>query len=306
MIKPSKLKKGDTVGIVAPASSFDKDNFKKGIKVLRQLGYKIKYERSIFNDCWSKPGHDKERAFQINRMFKDKEVKAILCAKAGYGSHNIISSLDLTVIKNNPKIFVGYSDITILLLYLQYASNMVVFHGPVISGEFFKGMNPETLDSFTRLLGEDKAFGGIASAQIKVLKQGKATGPIVGGNLTLIMESIGTPYEMQTEERILFIEEINESREEILTELENLRRNGKLTGIKGIIFGRMTDCFEDEDEFFRGLKEFFKTVKYPILYNFPSGHTEDIAHSHISLPLGIPIHIDSKKPCVEVIESAVS
>jgi len=122
-------------------------------------------------------------------MFNDKEVRAILCAKAGYGSHDIISSLDPVIIKNNPKIFVGYSDITILLLYLQNASNMVVFHGPVISGEFFRGMNPDTLDSFTRLLGEDKAFGRIASLQIKVLKQGKASGPIIGGNLTLITDS---------------------------------------------------------------------------------------------------------------------
>ena len=306
MIKPLKLNKGDTIGIVAPASSFDKENFKKGLKILRQLGFKIKYEKCILNDYWSEPGHDKQRAFQINRMFKDKEVKAILCAKAGYGSHDIISYLNPTIIKNNPKIFVGYSDITILLLYLQNVSNMVVFHGPVISSEFFKGMHPETLNSLTRLLGEDKSFGRINATQIKALKHGKATGVIIGGNLTLILESIGTPYEIQTKSKILFIEEISEHKDTILDGIKKLQKRGKLDDIGGIIFGRMTDCFKDEDEFVQCMTKVFTKVKYPILHNFPSGHTEDIAHSHLTLPLGVLIHMDAKKLTVEIMEPAVN
>ena len=129
VVKPQRLKQGDTIGIVAPASSFDIDGFKRGVKMLRKMGYRVKYERSIFNKCWSEPGHNKQRGFQINRMFADKEVKAIFCAKAGYGAADIIPYLNKRTISRNPKIFVGYSDITILLLYLQKIANMVVYNG---------------------------------------------------------------------------------------------------------------------------------------------------------------------------------
>ncbi|MDP8267035.1 MAG: LD-carboxypeptidase [Candidatus Aceula meridiana] len=306
MKKPAKLQSGDTIGIVAPASSFDKENFKKGIKVLRALGYKVKYEKSIFNKCWSKTGHNKQRGKQINRMFADPEIKVILCAKGGYGSQEIISFVDLEVIKKNPKIFIGYSDITILLLFLHWAADMVVFHGPVVSGEFFKGMNPETIDSFNRLLGSDKPFGKTVSKHLRVLRTGKASGPLVGGNLSLILESIGTPYEIDTENKILFLEEISESADVIVSGLNRLKANKKLDKIRGMIWGRMTNCFDSEGEFIQVIKEFFEDSIYPILYNFPSGHTSDIAQSHLLLPFGINIAIDSDFPNIEITESAVT
>jgi muramoyltetrapeptide carboxypeptidase len=306
MKKPAKLQIGDTIGIVAPASSFNKENFKRGVKVLRGLGYQVKYERSIFNQCWSQPGHNGHRGRQINRMFADPGIKAILCAKGGYGSKEIISSIDPEVIKNNPKIFVGYSDITILLLFLHWAANMVVFHGPVISGEFFKGMNPNTIDSLTRLLGSNKSFGKIPVNDLKILRKGKALGPLIGGNLTLILESLGSPFEIDTEHKILFLEETNESVDKIISDLNRLKENKKLDKIRGVIFGRMANCFDDENKFFQAIEKFFGGCHYPVLTNFPSGHTEDMAQSHISLPIGINVKIDANSGNLEIMEGAVT
>ena len=167
-------------------------------------------------------------------------------------------------------------------------------------------MNPETIDSRMRLLCEDRPFGRINATQIKVLKHGRVAGAIVGGNLTLMLESVGIPYEVQTENKILFIEEISENKDTILDCLKALKNKGKLDGIKGVIFGRMTDCFQDEDEFVKSMKKVFTKMKYPILHNFPSGHTEDIARAHFTLPFGVPVLMDTKKRLVKVMEPAVN
>jgi len=134
LTRPRRLRRGETIGIVAPGWSFDPARFRKGVAQLKRLGFNVKFDRSIFSRYWSMAGHDEARAGQINRMFADKEVRAIFCAKAGYGSIRTIPYLDRNVIRRNPKIFVGYSDITILLEYLQRIANMVVFHGPVVAG----------------------------------------------------------------------------------------------------------------------------------------------------------------------------
>jgi len=168
------------------------------------------------------------------------------------------------------------------------------------------------LGSLERFLGcLIEHYGGafpiwLAPIQIKVLKHGKAMGAIIGGNLTLILESIGTPYEIQTRNKILFIEEISEHTNTILDGIKELKNKGKLDGIKGVIFGRMTDCFKDEDEFIKCMNKIFAGTKYPILHNFPSGHTEDIAHSHLTLPLGVPVFMDTKELFVEIMESTVN
>jgi muramoyltetrapeptide carboxypeptidase len=153
--------------------------------MLQNLGYRVYYERTILNKCWSQPGHDKQRAYQINRMFENKEIKAILCAKAGYGSTEILPFLNKRIIRNNPKIFVGYSDITILLLYLQKIADMVVFHGPVVSDEIYDGMHQLTLEYLMALFNEPKPLGELKFPQLIAFKPGKATGPLVGGNMSL-------------------------------------------------------------------------------------------------------------------------
>lgn len=269
------------------------------------MGYKVKYERSIFNKCWSKPGHNKQRASQINRMFADKKIRAVFCAKAGYGSVEILPFLDRKLIRRNPKIFVGYSDITILLLYLRKIANMVVFHGPVISDEIYDGMNSVTLDYLLRTLNQTLPLGSIMFPQLASFKPGKATGILVGGNLSLIAESIGTPYRVSTANTILFLEDIGENLENIRRYLLKLRRTGKFNNIKGLLFGIMVNCFEEQENLRQLANVIFKDYDFPILFGFPSGHKYKRNEPHVTLPLGVTATIDADNLLLQINEAAV-
>ncbi|MBU1923465.1 MAG: LD-carboxypeptidase, partial [Candidatus Omnitrophica bacterium] len=244
-VRPRRLRQGDTVGIVAPAWSFDSDNFKRGVEELKGMGFRVKYENAIFSNYWSMAGYDKERAAQINRMFADKEVKAIFCAKAGYGSIRTIPYLDKKIISNNPKIFIGYSDITILLYYLYKIAGMVVFHGPVVSGEMRPEMNSISRDYLLRAITQPVPMGAIECGSLKMLRPGRASGVLIGGNLSMVISAIGTPYDINTENKILFIEDIGEDLEVIDNYIMHLRLAGKFKKVKGIVFGRMVDCVDD-------------------------------------------------------------
>ena len=311
MRKPKKLNKGDTIGIVAPASSFDIDSFKLGIKKLRSLGYKVKYERNIFSKYWSKSGYDKKRAEQINRMFFDKNVKAILCAKAGYGSVDIIPYLDESIIRENPKIFVGYSDITALLLYLQKISQMVVFHGPVVSGEIYEGMSSLTLDYLLHVITKNVPLGDLSFPDLKAIRDGIGSGLLVGGNMSLIADTLNTYHEIDANNNILFLEDVDEDLESIIKSLKMIKGVGNFKKLKGIVFGKMTNCFnnmaeekiakEKISELFNGLD-----ISIPILYGFPSGHIAKRGESRVTLPLGLPVTVNSEKLTVTIEESAVS
>ncbi|MBN1353705.1 MAG: LD-carboxypeptidase, partial [Candidatus Omnitrophica bacterium] len=294
-------------GIVAPAWSFDPAKFKKGVRKLCKLGFRLKYSNSIFCKYWSMAGHDRKRAAQINAMFADKKVKAILCAKAGYGSIRTLPYLDKKVIMENPKIFVGYSDITILLAYLQKIANMVVFHGPVVSGEIHDKMNPITLKHLLRVITQPHPLGEIRSPSLKTLRPGKASGIIVGGNMSLVMSSIGTPYEIDTENKILFLEDIGEDLETIDDYLMELKLAGKFRKIKGIVFGRMLRCVGYSGKKYtikNVLNDILGKMRIPVIYGLPSGHRRP-GETNITLPLGTRVFLDGEKPSLTIKEQAV-
>ena len=305
MRKPRKLESGDTIGIVAPASSFDIDKFKKGVDMLSDLGYQVKYERVIFDPNWSKPDHNRQRATQINRMFVDREVKAIFCAGAGYGSAEIIPYLDEKTIRKNPKIFLGYSDITIILLYLQKLAKMVVFHGPVVSGEIYQGMHQLTLEYLKRLFSETKPLGELKFPQLIAFKPGVASGKLVGGNMSLIIDSIGKPYRIRTAGSILFLEDVNEDFNTIKSYFFRLKRAGKFKNIKGLLLGRMLDSAGKDHDLRKLMEKLFKGRDIPVLYGFPSGHLRLRGGLHVTLPLGLPVTIDADRLSLTIAESAV-
>jgi len=305
--KPAALKRGDTIGIVAPAWSFDPFKFKEGIEKLKDLNFKVKYDRSIFNKHWSMAGHDRERASQINGMFADREVKAIFCAKAGYGSMRTIPFLDRNIIRRNLKIFVGYSDITALLNYLYKTANMVVFHGPVVSGEMHDGMNPMTLKYLLKSITQTRPFGGVGVSGVKPLKPGKATGVLTGGNMSLIMSAIGTPYEIDTRNKILFLEDVGEGLETIDDYLIQLKMAGKFKKIRGLVFGKMIKCVD-----YSGKKYTIKNILYdiledidvPIIYDFPSGHRVP-GDVNVTLPFGVSVTLDADRAKLIINEAGV-
>lgn len=305
--KPLCLEKGDTIGIVAPAWAFDSDNFRKGVEKLRSWGFKVRYDKTIFNKYWSMAGHDKERAAQINRMFADREVKAIFCAKAGYGSIRTLPYLDKRVIRKNIKIFIGYSDITILLYYLYRTARMVVFHGPVVSGEIDNDMNPVSLDYLLRAITQPAPLGEIQFSTLRALKPGKTTGILVGGNLSLVVSAVGTPYDIHTDNKILFLEDIGEDLETIDNYIMHLKLAGKFRKIKGIVFGRMVDCVDHSGQRYTIrdiLYDTLQDIAAPILYGFPSGHRA-IGDVNLTLPMGISVTIDADKPALFINEPGV-
>ncbi|MGB2601306.1 MAG: LD-carboxypeptidase [Candidatus Omnitrophota bacterium] len=307
-ILPRRLKKGDTIGIVAPACHFDPVKFRKGVKYLKSLGYNVKFDPIIFKKYWTLAGKDVTRAKQINRMFADKEVKAIMCAQAGYGSIRTIPYLDKRMLAHNSKIFVGYSDITILLSYLQKTAKMVVFHGPVVSSEIHEKMNPGTLDLLVKVITRLRPLGEITYPGIQVLRPGKATGELIGGNLSLIISTIGTPYDLNANNKILFIEDVSESLEAIDSCLMHLKLAGKLNKVKGIIFGRMKDCLNFSGSKYSikdVLDDMLRDVNIPIIYGFPSGHRQ-AGELNITIPFGVSVTLDADNKKVVFNEPAVS
>lgn len=308
LVKPRRINYGDTIGIVAPGWTFDIAKFKKGVEKLRQLGFKVKYSRTIFSKYWSMAGYDRERAQQINQMFADKKVRAIFCAKAGYGSARTIPYLDRQLIRKNPKIFVGYSDITILLSYLYRTTQMVVFHGPVVSDEIHDGMNRLTLEYLLKIIMQPRPLGEVYFSKLNSLNSGEASGVLVGGNMSLIINTMGTAYEIDTDNKILFLEDIGEDLEVIDNYLMHLKLSGKFRKIKGIIFGRMVDCVDHSEERFTLkdiLKDILHDVDVPIIYGFPSGHRAQ-GELNVTLPLGISVTVDANTPRLIVNEPAVS
>lgn len=305
--KPQVLRKGDTIGIVAPAWSFDPHNFKKGVEKLRNLGFKVKYERSIFSKHWSMAGFDEERAQQINRMFADKKVRAIFCAKAGYGSIRTIPYLDKRIIRNNPKIFVGYSDITVILSYLYRIAKMVVFHGPVVSGEINEGMNVITFKHLLRAITQPRPLGKLKFARLRSITPGKASGILVGGNLSLIVNAIGAPYEINTDGKILFLEDVGEDLETIDSYLMHLKLSGRFKKVKGIVFGRMMNCIDHSGKKYTIkyiLKDILGDLKIPIIFGFPSGHRVP-GDVNVTLPFGVSATIDANDSKLIINESGV-
>lgn len=308
--KPKRLNTGDTVGIVAPAWSFDRSSFMDGVEKLKSLGFKVKYDRAIFRKYWSMAGSDRERAEQINNMFADKQVKAIFCASAGYGSIRTLPYLNSKSIANNPKIFIGYSDITILLSYLYRTAQMVVFHGPVVADEIHDKMSTITLDYLLSAITQSSALGEFQFPNLKTLRYGLATGILVGGNLSMVVNAIGTPYDIDTEGKILYLEDIGEDLEVIDSYIMQMKLARKLKRIHAIVFGRMLDCFDNSGQKYRMediLNDILHDIEVPMIYGFPSGHrvANDI---DITLPLGISVTLDARDvwPKLIINESGVS
>ena len=307
LTKPKRLKRGDTIGIVAPAWSFDPDRFRKGVAQLKRIGFNVKFDRAIFSRYWSMAGHDADRAEQINRMFADKEVRAIFCAKAGYGSIRTIPYLDRNIIRKNPKVFVGYSDLTVLLGYLQHAANMVVFHGPVVSGEIHKNMSSITLEYLLQSLTQALPAGEVIFPNLKSLCRGRATGMLVGGNMSMLVSGIGMPYEMDTDYKILFLEDVGEDLEVIDNILLHLKLAGKFKKVRGLVFGRMVDCHDLSGRKYRIrniVDDILGELDVPIIYGFPSGHARGRG-ANVTLPLGVSVTLDADRPSLILNEAGV-
>jgi len=294
MIKPKPLRVGGTIGIVAPAGRVVLSDLQRGIVWLEQLGYRV-----ILGKCLEKrdryfAGTDQERADDLLEMFQNKEVNAIFCARGGYGSARVISHLDGALLHSCHKIFVGCSDITALLLYFFRKFGWVTFHGPMVATPFGPfGQTPSTKmegNLWNVLAGETIEM---RNPGVQVLRLGMAAGLLTGGCLTLICHTIGTPYEIDTTDKILFLEDTDEAPYRIDRMLSYLKTIGKLDAVRGLVLGQMPGCRPEELP--EIILEILHDFSFPILFGFPSGHGDSLA----TLPFGTLVQIEgtSLKMC---------
>lgn len=287
--KPKALKKGDTIRIVASSSPFNKRAFLQGVKLLNDWGFKTKYHRGIFAKEPYLAGTDKRRASELIQAINDDQAKAILFARGGYGAMRLLPLLDKAKLKSKPKIILGYSDITSLLHYFQQRLGWVNFYGPVVAKDLNKKAHKDTLQSFHKSLISTQTLNGYSLKGPISLRRGSATGPLVGGCLSLIVSLMGTKYELNTDNKILFLEDTNERPYEIDRMLMHLKLAGKFNKCKGIVFGSLVGPNPTE-HYIDTIKGIVSDYKFPVLFNFPAGHTK----KKITLPLGIKVCLNTK------------
>jgi muramoyltetrapeptide carboxypeptidase len=318
VIKPRRLSQGDTIGLIMPASApFEiRQTIIEATEKMHNLGFEVKLGQNVYQRMGYLAGSDEQRVSDIHDMFQDKTVQAIISVRGGYGSHRLLKYLDYQLIKRNPKIFLGYSDITSLLLAIHKMTGLITFHGPVAVSTFTE----YTQKYFYKTLTRPEPVGLIEDApydenlqttnRIITIKSGKAKGRLVGGNLTLICTTIGTPYEIETKDRILFLEDVGEEPHDIDRYLTHLDNAGKLESCAGIVFDRMEKVrpadykpgyytnLSKEDVIFDRLKSY----DFPCCMGLSLGHVADKP----TLPLGVLAEMDADIGRLSLLESAVS
>lgn len=289
--KPPALQPGDTVGIVAPASNVNPEHLEAGCAVLQDLGYKPFYFESILERDLYFAGSAARRGRELEEMFMRDEVRAIICARGGYGSNYLLPVLDLNKIKANPKIFVGYSDLTTLLTYFADSAGMVTFHGPMVAKDFARADGVDA-GSWERALNGASEWALELDSDVKSLVEGSGEGILYGGCLSILVASLGTPYEVRTAGTILFLEDVAAKPFQIDRMLMQLKLAGKLAEVRGIIFGEMLDCTQHQNQQNKDqgytLEEVVLRVVgdlgVPVAYGVRSGH---VSRRNITLPFGV-------------------
>lgn len=302
MIKPRALRSGDVIGVVAPSGPPDEKDLAMGVQRLERLGFKVRLGDHVSKRWRHLSAEDRQRAEDLHRFFLDPAIQAVVCIRGGSGASRLIPYLDSRIIRANPKIFVGSSDVTTLLLYLTQTCGIVSFHGPMVAPNFGKKPSALTDECFLKLLTRPEPVGRPDIPGVKTLKAGMAEGKLTGGCLTILSLSLGTPHAVQTSSSILFLEDIDEAPYKIDRMLTHLVQAGCFKDVRGVVFGKMVNCqprpeegYTLEDVILDVLSDFHG----PILYGFPSGHGEENA----TLPFGVKVRISGEG--IEILEAAV-
>src|SRR5215470_7894737 len=291
VVRPPALRPGDCIGLAAPASAFQEEELHAGIKVLQDLGFRVHYTPRLFEKHYYLAGSDAARAAELNALFADPAIKAIFCCRGGYGSQRLLPYLDPAAIMAHPKIFVGYSDLTTLLLYLYSQCHLVTLHGPVVVGDLHPGLDTGMLRQLQGILTGDEAAMQPPAAYLNnltALRAGEAEGRLLSCCLSLLVCAVGTPFQPQTRDTIMFLEDRGERLYAIDRMLTYLKLAGVFHGVRGLVFGRIERVAADrhlpygvEDVILDALGD----LGVPILYGFPAGHCPQ----SLTLPFGVRV-----------------
>jgi muramoyltetrapeptide carboxypeptidase len=287
---PPKLETGDTIGIAAPGSPFNVKELKAGVSVLKSMGFRTYCPEDIFNKDGYLAGSDEDRANVLNDLFADREIKAIICARGGFGSMRTFSFLDYDIISRNPKIFAGFSDVTAMLSFLYEKCRFVTIHGPMITtlSEASNRTKSAMFSALTcRLDFEIKLEKGIT------LKTGTASGALLGGNLATLCHLVGTSFLPSYRNRILFIEETGEAPYRVDRMLTHMKLAGCFNGLAGLLLGSFTGCGPAKN-IYKIVTGVFAGMDIPILAGFDGGHGKE----NIAIPFGIKTTIDADRKVI--------
>lgn len=312
IIKPPLLRKGDLISIVSPASPpSDSSKIERAVQYFEKNGYRVTVGKSAYKVFGYLAGNDRDRAKDINLAFADKRVKAIVCARGGYGTPRLLDKIDYSVIQNNPKILVGYSDITALQLAIFKETGLITFSGPMAAVEFSNGIDPVAEEAFFEILTTKVSAMKLKKSGDKWSHprfKGKsiAKGRLLGGNLSLMTSILGTKYCPDYSGSILLIEEVAEEPYSIDRMLTQLRLAGILEKASGFVLGQFTDCQPEETDkpHFTAdqvIKNELLSADNVVVWNFPYGHIPQ----KVTLPIGANVVIDPFRRSLTIVENVV-
>lgn len=314
-MRPKALRPGDTVGLITPATYIsDPDRLALVARTLKHFGLGVKLGKNTGKRLGAYSASVNERLDDLHQMFRDPEVRAVFPIVGGYGAMHLLDRIDYDLLRRNPKIFLGYSDITALHLAITKHARLMTFHGPNVLSPF----SDYTQQHFRRALFETRPIGKVTNPPeinqlrpahtLRAVRPGTATGALVGGNLTLVCSLLGTPYEIDTPGRLLFLEDINEEPYRIDRMLTQLRLAGKFDRAVGIIFGECTDCGPRDykpsnSPYTLGeiLDNLLGPGRVPVLSGLTIGHTDD----QLTLPLGCLATLDADAGTLDIKEAGV-
>ncbi|MBN2010312.1 LD-carboxypeptidase [candidate division KSB1 bacterium] len=309
-IKPPRLKPGDTIGVVSPASRPGEIRMlRKGVKYLESLGYHVKLGPHVLNQRGYLAGEDKRRIADLHSMFGDPEVNAIFCSRGGYGSPRLLHQLDYDLIRNNPKIFIGYSDITALNMAFFKQAGLVNFSGPMVAVECGRGIEPFTEKSLWHMLASGDSITKIVNPEgekIKIVNSGKASGLLMPVCFSVLHGILGTPYVPDFTGTILVLEDINEEPYRLDRYFSSLKASGILDKLAALVLGQFIDCeSHDADKpsltVHNVLKDYLAELSIPVLSGLAYGH----GAVKMTMPIGIRAEIDTRRRLFSIVESTV-
>lgn len=293
-IRPQRLQKGDTIGIIAPSGPPNQESLERSLAFLEHLGLKWRFGKNVNKVHGYLAGTDEERLEDLHDMFQDPTIKGIICARGGYGAARYTDQIDLQLMQENPKIFWGFSDITFLHTAMGHYSNLVTFHGPMLASCVGKESFHElSAKMFQQLFEPMELYYTEAIGPLETIVGGVAQGELVGGNLSLLASGIGTKFEVNTKGKLLFIEDIGEEPYRVDALLNQLRMAGKLNDAVGIVVGDFADAAPKKEDASLTLAEVFDhylgSLSKPVVKGFKIGHCQP----HFAIPLGVGAKLDA-------------
>lgn len=302
-LKPRALKAGDTVGVVSPASAIDREYLERGVGALKRMGFRVKVSSHALDRSAILAGTDAVRASELQKFFADPEVDAIFAARGGYGAGRILPLLDFDAIARTPKVFMGFSDATFILNALVGRGGMVCFHGPMVAMDFAHGLGEASLDHLRRLLAGDLTSFDLPARA--TLKEGIAEGEVVGGCLSMVAASIGTPYAPPFDDAVLFLEDTGEKAYRIDRMLVQLAQAGVLERVAAVVFGALRPPDGSEAEYRligECVAEQAARLDCPVLSGIEAGH----GSANFTIPFGVRARVDAAARTLSFLEPAVA